>query len=55
MQKRALRNVCNANYNAHTAPLFIKLNQLTFADSVTMSRAIFMHKYRFGHLPLSFK
>ena len=54
MQKKALRHVCKAKYNAHTAPLFIKLNQLNFDDSVTMSRALFMHKFKFGHLPASF-
>ena len=55
MQKKALRHVCKANYNAHTAPLFINMNLLTISDLIQVSRAVFIHRFRYDRLPSIFE
>jgi hypothetical protein len=49
IQKKAIRNVCNVNYNAHTAQLFINLkifplNELIIYTQSTLTHSI-IHKY----------
>jgi hypothetical protein len=49
MQKKAIRNVCNANYNAHTAQLFnnlkiLPLNKLIIFTQGLLTHSI-IHKY----------
>jgi hypothetical protein len=39
LQKKAIRLICDANYNAHTDPLFYKLEQLKFEELYTLSCA----------------
>ena len=54
LQKRALRNVANANYNAHVNPLFLKYRQLNVTDTFYYNIGIFMYKYTNSSLPKSF-
>jgi hypothetical protein len=37
LQKKAIRLICDANYNAHTDPLFYKLEQLKFEDMYSLN------------------
>ena len=53
-QKKAVRTICNANYRAHTAPLFKELKILPLDDLITYSRIKFMHSFYFNKLPMSF-
>ena len=52
VQKRAIRLICNAEYNAHTQPLFARLNLLTINDVFLLQTAMFMGKVKFKMLPL---
>ena len=54
LQKKALRHICKAKYNAHTSPLFIEMKLLTLTDLIFVSRALFIHKFRNNRLPLVF-
>jgi len=54
LQKRAVRTICNARYNAHTLPLFKKLNILPLPGLITFFRLQFMQKFQFGLLPDAF-
>ncbi len=51
---KLIRVICNANYRAHTAPLFKELKILPLDDLVTYSRIKFMHSFHFKKLLLSF-
>ena len=46
LQKRCIRNVALKGFRSHTEPLFKKLELLTVSDKITLSRSMFMHKYR---------
>jgi hypothetical protein len=54
MQKKAIRSISNANYRAHTAPLFKELKILPLDDLIVYSNTKFMHYYYLNQLPLSF-
>jgi len=54
LQKKAVRIICGAKYNAHTLPLFKKLNILPLPDLITFFRIQFMQKFQFGLLPSAF-
>jgi hypothetical protein len=54
IQKKAIRIVKQAKYNAHTEPLFKKLNILPFKDLVTFFKLQFMQRFIQGFLPPSF-
>ena len=53
-QKAALRIICNKKYNAHTEPLFKKLEILPLFKLIEFSKIKFMHSYVFNFLPTSF-
>ena len=54
-QKQAVRIICNAKYNAHTQPLFFKLNILPLDDLILHQKMIFMFFYDRNVLPISFQ
>ncbi len=43
LQKKAIRTITNSNYNAHTQPLFSKLNILPFDKLLTLNKSTFIH------------
>jgi hypothetical protein len=43
MQKKVIRAVCNANYNAHTEPLFVQLNILNVDKLITFTKGMLTH------------
>ena len=54
LQKRAIRLISNAKYNAHTNPLFVFFNIPKFEDLRIISALKFYHKYKSGNLPKYF-
>ena len=55
LQKRALRIITNSKYNAHTMPLFKRLNLLTLNDIFKLQCMKFYHKYMNNQLPDFFR
>jgi hypothetical protein len=55
IQRKALRLVARAPYNAHTDVLFKTYNFLKFDDLVHLNQCIFMRQYSNKQLPISFK
>jgi hypothetical protein len=53
-QKQAIRTLCNANYRAHTAPLFREMKILPLDQLIIYSNIKFMHSFIHKKLPLSF-
>lgn len=53
-QKKALRIVTNSKYNAHTLPLFKKLEILPITQQIEYSKLQFMFDYVHHRLPCSF-
>ena len=53
-QKMAIRCISNSKYNAHTAPIFKKLNILPLDMLIKYFQLQFMHDHKFSHLPRSF-
>lgn len=51
LQKKAIRAVCNSKYNAHTNPLFRKLNTLKCQDICALHGYKFCFKLEKGMLP----
>ena len=51
-QKKAIRSVDNAQYNAHTGPLFKKFNILTFADCVSLELAKLVYQASKSMFPM---
>ena len=51
LQKWALRSITASKYNAHTDPLFIKLNILKIQDIYTLCLLKFYYKYKNDLLP----
>jgi hypothetical protein len=49
LQKKAIRIICNANYNAHTGPLFYQSGILPFDKIITYSKLMFMHAVAFNY------
>ena len=47
-QKRIIRNICNQKYNAHTEPLFKKLNLLKVEDILDLYTLKFYYKLKKG-------
>jgi len=54
MQKNAIRIITNSKYNAHTEPLFKKLEILPFPDLISFFKIQFMHRFTYKYLPVSF-
>jgi hypothetical protein len=50
MQKKAIRNVCNANYNAHTSQLFKNLKILPLNQLICYTQNLLTHSvmYKYG-------
>ena len=53
-QKKAIRHVSLAKYNAHTEPIFKSLQLLTLKDTLNLSRALFVHGFVNCTLPPAF-
>jgi hypothetical protein len=53
-QKKAIRIVSNADYRAHTDPLFKIANVLPLHKLITFSKLKFMHRYINNKQPFSF-
>ena len=53
-QKRCIRIIFNAKYNAHPEPLFSKLKILPLADLILHQNLSFMHSIEYGYAPTSF-
>ena len=51
LQKRAIRIITCSKYNAHTDPLFKKMNLLKISDLYNISLLKFFHKLRNNKLP----
>ena len=54
MQKSAIRIVSGASYNAHTEPLFKKLEILPLPYLISFTKIQFMHRFTQKFLPTSF-
>jgi hypothetical protein len=54
LQKKAIRTVCNAKFNAHTSALFKKENLLNFGDMCALVDLKFCFKFMHGLLPIYF-
>ena len=54
LQKRAIREISNAGYRDHSAPLFAKLNLLQCSDLYHLNLGKFMYKYTHNLLPPCF-
>ena len=54
LQKKAIRTIACAKYNAHTDPLFRKYGILKCGDLFKRSALIFYYKYKQNTLPLFF-
>ena len=54
IQKRAIRIICKQKYNAHTEPLFKKLNMLTVEDIHISKKLSFYYQFENDKLPAYF-
>jgi hypothetical protein len=54
LQRKAVRAVARATYNAHTDPLFREFNFLKFLDIVHLDQTLFVNNYSNNKLPASF-
>ena len=54
IQRKALRLVARASYNAHTDVLFKQNNFLKYDDNIHLNQCIFMRQYSNKQLPASF-
>ena len=55
LQKRAVRIISNAKFNAHTEPIFKKLGILKVVDDRKLQELIFFYKLQHGTLPQFFR
>ena len=53
-QKKCIRIICKANYNAHTEPLFYDMKILPIPDLILQQRMHFMHSIEYFYAPNSF-
>ena len=54
IQKRAIRIISSAPFNAHTAPLFSELRILDFENVLKLQLSLLMWDYDHGNLPIAF-
>ena len=54
LQKRAIRIISFANFDAHTSPLFKELKILKLMDLITLHNALMVHDFFNNTLPLCF-
>ena len=53
LQKKAIRTISNAKYNAHNEPLLKKLGILSVTDIFHISCLTFYYKFKKGELPIN--
>ena len=53
-QKRCIRFIGNAKYNAHTEPLFLSLKILPLPELIAQQCLYFMHSIEYNYAPFSF-
>ena len=53
IQRKSIRLINNSSYNAHTKPIFKKINILTLCDLYTLHIDKFMYEYHHNNLPNS--
>ena len=51
LQKKAVRLITFSEFNAHSSPLFFKLEILKFTDVVFLQNALFMHDFHANVIP----
>lgn len=54
LQKKAIRTITFSRYDAHSSPLFKRLNIIKFPDLTSFYITIFMHKFHSNKLPTVF-
>ena len=54
LQKKAVRFICFSEVNAHSSPLFLKLEILKLSDIIFLQNALFMRDFHADDLPLFF-
>ena len=50
IQRQAIRLITFSNFDAHTSPLFAKLNLLKLQDHIKLQTLFFMHQFNTGKL-----
>ena len=55
LQKKAIQIISGSAYNAHTEPLFKKLQILPLPDLISHSKIQFMQRFSQNFLPISFQ
>ena len=54
LQKKAIRIISFAQYDAHTLPIFAKLNIIKFSDLISLCNCLFIYKHVFSKAPSVF-
>ena len=54
IQRKTIRLITFSNFDAHTSPLFAKLNLLKLQDYIKLQTLFFMHQFNTGKLPKIF-
>jgi len=54
IQRKEIRLIAFSNFDAHTGPLFAKLNLLKLQDYIKLQTLFFMHQLNSGKLPKIF-
>ena len=54
IQRKCIRTIAKARYNAHYEPLFYELKILPFTDLILHQKLLFMHSIAFSYAPPSF-
>jgi hypothetical protein len=55
LQKKAIRIISKAHYNAHTIPLFLANKILPFDKLIQLHRLLFMHSIAYDYAPITFE
>ena len=55
IQKKIIRNICCEKYNAHTEPLFKRLELLKLDDTLVLNTLKFYYKFKNDKVPEYFK
>ena len=55
LQKKAVRFICFSEVNAHSSPLFLKLEILKLSDIIFLQNALFMRDFHADDLPPVFR
>jgi hypothetical protein len=54
LQKKAIRIISKADFNAHTPPLFLENKVLLFDKLIKLKRLLFMHSIAYEYAPSTF-